>query len=373
MRYRRKLFGVKHAFDTRTTEDLFVLAMRENCQFHYDHCAPYRRILQHYQFSPDGLTGVDDLARLPCLPTLLFKRHRLYSLPRRRMLIRATSSGTSGQFSEIGFEPGGLLCGLEMVLRIGRLRGLFSPVPCHYILFGYQPHRGNRTAVTKTAFGATLFTPALSRTYALRYSNGAYSADLDHIIRAIVRHARSRFPLRMMGFPSYTYFTLKKMQQQGIRLTLARGSKILLGGGWKQFYTEQVDKQTFYSLAAEVLGLADADIVEFFGAVEHPILYCDCARHHFHVPAYSRVLIRDVQTLAPLPNGQPGLVNLLTPMVAATPILSVMTDDLGVLHDGAECGCGLDSPYLEILGRVGLRDIKTCAAGAAELLEKLRL
>ena len=177
----------------------------------------------------------------------------------------------------------------------------------------------------------------------------------------------------MMGFPSYTYFTLKKMQQQGIRLTLARGSKILLGGGWKQFYTEQVDKQTFYSLAAEVLGLADADIVEFFGAVEHPILYCDCARHHFHVPAYSRVLIRDVQTLAPLPNGQPGLVNLLTPMVAATPILSVMTDDLGVLHDGAECGCGLDSPYLEILGRVGLRDIKTCAAGAAELLEKLRL
>ena len=107
MRYRRKLFGVKHAFDTRTTEDLFVLAMRENCQFHYDHCAPYRRILQHYQFSPDGLTGVDDLARLPCLPTLLFKRHRLYSLPRRRMLIRATSSGTSGQFSEIGFEPGG--------------------------------------------------------------------------------------------------------------------------------------------------------------------------------------------------------------------------------------------------------------------------
>ena len=57
-------------------------------------------------------------------------------------------------------------------------------------------------------------------------------------------------------------------------------------------------------------------------------------------------------------------------MVKATPILSVMTDDLGVLHDGSECGCGVDSPFLEIIGRVGMKEIKTCAAGAAELLGK---
>ena len=47
-----------------------------------------------------------------------------------------------------------------------------------------------------------------------------------------------------------------------------------------------------------------------------------------------------------------------------------MTDDLGVLHDGGECGCGCNSPFLEIIGRVGLKEIKTCAAGAAELLIK---
>ena len=107
--------------------------------------------------------------------------------------------------------------------------------------------------------------------------------------------------------------------------------------------------------------------------MEHPILYCDCKRHHFHVPAYSRVVIRDVHTLEPVPNGIPGLVNLITPMVRGTPILSVMTDDLGILHDGESCGCGISSPYLEILGRVGLKDIKTCAAGAAELLTEVPL
>ena len=113
--------------------------------------------------------------------------------------------------------------------------------------------------------------------------------------------------------------------------------------------------------------------MEFYGAVEHHILYCDCIHHHFHVPVYSRVIIRDVHSLEPVENGTPGLVNLLTPMVKATPILSVMTDDLGVLHEGGECGCGNPSPYLEILGRIGLRDIKTCAAGAAEILKGVGL
>ena len=51
------------------------------------------------------------------------------------------------------------------------------------------------------------------------------------------------------------------------------------------------------------------------GAVEHPIFYNTCPRHHFHVPIYSRVLIRDPATLEPLPMGQVGLVNLISPLI----------------------------------------------------------
>lgn len=368
MKNRARLFRVKDPFDTQTTDGLFMDAMRENCRFQYHHCGEYRSILKDRQFDPESLVETGDLASLPFLPTLLFKNHWLYSIPEHRMLIKATSSGTGGRFSRIGFECGGLYCGLKMVLRIGRWRGLFSPRPAHYILMGYQPHRGNQTAVTKTAFGATLFTPALSRSYVLRYGNGGYAVDMDGVIGAIRRHSGSRFPMRLMGFPSYTYFLLREMETRGIQVKLKKGSKILLGGGWKQFITERVDKSVLYELAHRVLGIEETDIVEFFGAVEHPILYCDCERHHFHIPAYSRVIIRDVHTLEPVGNGQIGLVNLLTPMVAAAPLLSVMTDDLGILHDGGDCGCGIASPYLEIVGRIGLKEIKTCAAGAAELL-----
>lgn len=288
------------------------------------------------------------------------------------MPIKATSSGTSGgNISEIGFDAGSLLCGLKMVLKVGSKRGLFSPVPCNYILMGYKPHRGNRTAVTKTATGATLFTPCLSKTYILKYRDGKYVPDFEGVISAIKRCSRSCFPGRFMGFPAYTYFLLKMMEDRGIRVKMPKGSKILLGGGWKQFYSEKADKKTVYRLSEKILGIGEENIIEFFGAVEHPILYCDCEKHHFHIPAYSRVIIRDPVTLEPLKKGEIGLVNLITPMVKATPVLSVMTDDLGVIRDN--CGCGIKSPYLEIIGRVAPDSIKTCAAGAEEIMKKIQL
>lgn len=368
MSYRSRLFHWDDPFDTENSNEIFLKAVRENCEYQYLHNPEYRAILQNRGFAPELLQDYSDLAKLPFIPTLLFKSHKLFSMPQRRMLIKATSSGTNGKFSRIGFEASGLLDGLSMVIKVANYRRLLSPRPANYVVFGYRYHKGNQTAVTKTAFGATLFTPALHRTYALKYRDGKYAPDLEGVIDAIKKYANSRFPMRTIGFPSYTYFTMKLMDERGIHLKLPKHSKIMLGGGWKQFYKEAVDKQTFYALANKVFGIDDRDIVEFFGAVEHPILYCDCENHHFHVPVYSRVIIRDVNTLQPVENGKLGLVNLITPMVKATPILSIMTDDLGILHDGEECGCGLKSPYLEIIGRVGLKDIKTCAAGAADLL-----
>lgn len=371
MKYRAKLFRQK-PYDQQASRELFCKAMLENFQFQYEHCEAYRKIAEHAGMKPDEAFSEEDITKIPPLPTLLFKHHHLYSMRKSQMFIKATSSGTKGKFSRIGFELSGLLCGLRMVLEVGKLRNLFSFVPSHYMVLGYKPHRSNQTAVAKTAFGVTLFTPALSRTYILKYRNGKYEPDFANMKQALLKHAKSAFPVRFIGFPSYTYFLLKQMEEEGVRLKLRKGSKVMLGGGWKRFYTQQVDKQELYELVEKVLGVKDCDVIEFFGAVEHPILYCDCPRHHFHVPVYSEVLIRDAETLQSVPLGTVGLVNLLTPMVKATPILSVMTDDLGVLHEGKECGCGIDSPYLEVIGRVGVQDIKTCAAGAAEMLSGVK-
>lgn len=367
MSYMNKLFRYNKPYNTLATNELFLKAMRENCEFQYKNCADYRRILDSMGFKPTDLKEYNDLAKLPFIPTLYFKQHKLFSMPEKKLIAKATSSGTSGNKSHMGFNLGSLLRALKMSITIGRYHHLLSVKPAHYLIFGYEPNKNNDIVFSKTAYAFTYMTPALSRNYALRYTEDGYKLDLENLKERLLKYAKGKTPVRTIGFPAYTYFLLKQMKEEGIKVTLPKGSIMTLGGGWKQFYAERVSKEDFYALVYEVLGIEDKDIVEFFGAVEHMILYTDCRCHHFHVPVYGRVIIRDVDTLEPIENGQVGLVNLLTPIVDSVPLLSVMTDDLGILHD-EKCPCGVDSPWLEILGRVGIKDIVTCAAGAEKLM-----
>ena len=368
---RQRLFWLSSPYDLPASDQRFLRAVRDNCAFHIRHCPEYRAIARHFGFSPDQLKTAEDLAKIPPIPTLFFKHHAVFSMPEHwPMAMRVTSSGTSGHFSRVNFDWGCVFAEIPMVLRIGWRHGLISLKPANCVVLGYKPTKHNSTGVTRTMFGLTFFSPPLRRTYALHYENGTYVPDLDRVVRDLEGYARSLFPTRIIGFPSYLWFGLKRMEELGVRLRLRPGSMILLAGGWKQHYAQEVEKSRLYDLAYRVLGIPEENIHESFGAVEHPIFFNTCPRHRFHIPAYSRVIIRDPDTLEPLPMGKVGLVNLISPLIKATPVTSVITDDLGYLEPGGACGCGITSPTLTILGRVGLTDITTCAAGAAQLLGK---
>ena len=363
------LFRVRKKKIYDLNDELFFEATKENCLFHYSHNKQYKKILDDLGFDPNSLSSYEDLEKIPFLPTLYFKHHNLLSLSKSHYWVKATSSGTSGKnVSLVGLTFTDLLRGWDMVRNVFAFHKLWSLRPARYIVFGYQPHKGNDRAIAKTAHGFTFLSPALSKDYAIRWINGGYQVDLDNLEKKLIKYSEGKTPIRTLGFPAYTYFLLEQMKAKGIKLKMPKGSIISLGGGWKSFYKERVDKQAFYDLVYEVLGIDDKHVFEFFGAVEHPILYTDCRNHHFHIPNYARVIIRDVETLEPVKPGEVGLINLLTPMSVGTPILSIITDDLGILHE-EECTCGVKSAYLEILGRSGVDDIKTCAAGAEELLK----
>lgn len=372
------LFWHRNPYDIEKTDRDFLAQMKENILFQYDNCKEYRHALEGIGWTKERLQGLKRLENFPFLPTLYFKHHKMLSKPMKKMVTTATSSGTSGNKSVIGFDLKSLWKGLGMVLAVGRVHKLLSLRPCHYIILGYEPRNvlfGDKSveekAIAKTAYGFTYFAPALSRTYALKLVNGEYKLNLEEIKEKLIRYSKGKAPVRIMGFPFHAYWLLTQMKEEGITCHMPKGSMVSFGGGWKEYYTQKADKSTMYRLVEEVLGIPESRCREFFGAVEHPILYCDCEKHHFHVPIYSRVVIRDVDTFEPVSNGTPGLVNLMTPMVDSTPILSIMTDDLGILHDGETCGCGINTPYLEILGRVGMEDIVTCAAGAEQVTEEL--
>ncbi len=370
------LFWHRKPYDIQKTEALFMKEVRKNMLFHYHNCAEYRYIIEKRNWDEERIRKLHSLEEIPVLPTLYLKHHKMDSIPEKKMITRATSSGTSGNKSDIGYDFTTLFRALGMSIQMGRKHGLFSIRPCHYIILGYEP-RGllNRKieekAVSKTAYAFTFFAPACSRIYALRYRNGEYVLNPDEIKQALIKYSKGKTPVRIMGFPFHAYWLLTQLKEEGINCHLPKGSVIAFGGGWKEYYSQKADKESMYKLIEEVLGIPAKRCFEFFGAVEHPILYTTCSNHHFHVPIYSRVLIRDVDTFQPVPTETPGLVNLITPMIKSAPLLSVMTDDLGILYEGKRCGCGITTPYLEILGRVGMEDITTCAAGAEQLTHKI--
>ncbi len=364
---RKKLFLKKDPYAPPKDGTLFLRSARQLAAHHLAHCPDYARIAKAAGFTPDMLKSEADLYRIPVLPTLYFKRNRLFSVPEEKLRVTATSSGTKGAQSFVGFDRKSLALGIGMMFRFFRYYKILSPIPANYIVLGYEPSSHSDMGAIKTAYGTTKFAPALHREYALKDTGTDYALNLDGIRRALLRYAKSPFPVRFVGFPPYMYFLAKILQDEGIRLKLNRRSMILLGGGWKQFSGEEIDRNTFFRLIEDTLGIPRERCFAFYSAVEHPMAYVKCSEGHFHIPCYSRVIIRDPATLLPVSDGTEGLLSFVTPLVTSMPLLSVVTDDIAVRHNGP-CPCGLNAPYFDLIGRAGVAGIKTCAAGANEFL-----
>lgn len=371
MKYRRKLFMLKDIYNLQSADHIFVKAMKSNIAFHAQHCPQYRAVLKNMGYDVNTLHNMDDLSKIPPLPTSYLKNNSLLSKPYNKLVIKTTSSGTSGKKTFSGFDISSALCWLSMVLKVFRFHQLLSLQRTNYIILGYQPDQSNRTAMAQALKAVTLLAPAKTVVYALIFKDGEYQLNMEGLIEAVIKLGKQKRPVRIIGFPAYFKMLLDELNKRSIRVQFHKNSKILLGGGWKAFFSDEISKDELFRMAGHTLGVRRQNCKDHFSTAEHPVSYISCKNNHFHVPVFSRVIIRDVKTLEPVPPGTPGLLNLVTPLLSSVPYGSIMTDDIAVMKDGKECGCGIRSPYFELIGRVGLADINTCAQAASEFLDKI--
>ena len=114
----KSLFWHKSPYDIKNTDKKFVGEMRENMRFQFENCKEYRELLEHRGWNVERIEKMESVAEIPFLPTLFFKHHRMDSVPRNKMLTTATSSGTSGTTSAIGYDVPSLWKGLGMVPEV---------------------------------------------------------------------------------------------------------------------------------------------------------------------------------------------------------------------------------------------------------------
>lgn len=352
---------------------LFVRSMREIIEWHKKNSPFYQELIASQGFSSEMLSSVDDCHKIPYIPANFFKLHEVVSIPKKDVSLHLTSSGTTGQKSQMFFDTWSIGSAQRMVDFIFDDYQWSTPdKKANYLLYSYQQTPDSKLGTAFTDNYLCKYAPVSGVFTTLRLTgDGGHEFDVFGTIDALKRFAAEKLPVRIFGFPAFLYFTLERMKKLGVEpLKFPKDSLIFLGGGWKGHADKAIQKTDLYKLVTELLGIPDERIRDGFGSVEHCIPYVECKKHQFHVPIWSRVIIRDVQTLKPVGFRKPGFLGFVSPYITSVPAHSVMMGDLASLYPAEDCGCGLATPYFVVHGRAGTSKNKSCAVAASEMLKK---
>lgn len=354
-------------------DELYVKAMLESAAWHRERSPFYEKLCVASGFLPGKIKSIADCAQIPFVLANFFKTHEVLSIPKEDVFAHFTSSGTTGQKSQVFFDRWSIKAGQRMLDWIFEKNGWAAPgSKANYLLYSYETEEGSKLGTAYTDNYLCKFSAANEVFLALRRTGtGGHDFDVFGCVETLKRYEKAGLPVRIFGFPAFLYFTLKRMRDLGVPpLKLSPESLVFLGGGWKGNADQAIAKTELYAQINSQLGIPDDRLRDGFGSVEHPIPYAECARHQFHVPVWSRVFIRDVESLEVLGFGERGFLHFTSPYITSMPAHSVLMGDLASLHPGRECGCGIDAPFFIVHGRAGTSKNKSCAIAAAEMLSR---
>ncbi len=347
---------------------LFVDACREMALFHSQNSPELRRLYEKKGFRPETLRSVADLSRIPYVGVTAMKYHLLTSQPEDRAVLKLTSSGTSGQKTQVWFDQGSLDRVQRMLDGLLEEEGLTSARPTNYLLFNYDPREAGDLGTAYSQNNQLRFAPVKRVEYAIRKDEkGEWFFDKERTLRALDAFALEGGPVRFLGMPAFLHDFLSYLGERRYRLDPE--SLLIYSGGWKASEDKKTTKEEFRALCGEKLGLPASRVRDAYGLAEHSAPYYECEAHRFHVPVFNRLITRDPVTMEPTAPGERGVLELLTPFNAMMPTLAVLSTDWAVISE-EPCPCGKNSPIFTILGRAGISKHKGCALHAEDILKK---
>ncbi len=336
-------------------------ALQALTRHHYERCEPYRHVVDRV------FGGLGDMARLedvPYLPVSLFKTHELASVPRAEIVKVLTSSGTTGQaVSRVALDADTARAQSTVLVKVAQ----------HFLGRQRMPmvvldHPGVvRDRTSFSARGAGILGMAhfgIRPFYALREDMSLDRQGLE----AYLADAGDR-PLLLFGFTYmvWSYF-VEALERSGVRLQLPQAT-LIHSGGWKKLEREAVTPEVFRTRLAACTGISA--VINFYGMVEQVGgVFFENPLHYLHAPVTSDVVIRDPRTLAPLPDGEVGLIEVLSCLPTSYPGHALLTEDMGVIRGTDVPGLGMQGRCFEVVGRVPRSEPRGCSdtfqpAGAA--------
>lgn len=303
------------------------------------------------------LESVERWTDIPAVPTRAFKALEFNAHPKGQVATRFKTSGTTA---------GAAARGTHVVADLELYRASLLPTFARYLL-----PEGRRMPMVCLALSPEDH-PTSSLSHMLGVVAGelveldGYYVDPDTGLdqagaeSALRRYSEANEPVLLAGTAFTFVHFLDAMANGGRTLALPGGSRIMETGGFKG-RSREVARPELYAALEQRLRVPSDHVVNEYGMTEllsqyyEPVLLGRARRHV--APPWLRPRIVDPSSLAPVPQGQAGLIQHFD-LANLHSVSAVLTEDLGILHaDG-----------LELLGRATDAEPRGCSIAMDDLL-----
>ena len=260
-----------------------------------------------------GWEGAERLAELPWLPVGVFKSHLLRSVPEESVVRVLTSSGTSGQaVSRIALDAETAKAQTRALSSI--MQAVLGPKRLPMLIVDSRDAIAGGGALSARGAAILGMMPFGAR-HAFWLDGGAEAFLAAH----------GGTPFLIFGMTAQVWTHLRDSGAD-----LSHGI-LIHGGGWKTLAAQGVSNARFKAELKRRTGLDR--VVNFYGMAEQVgSVFLEGEDGSLHAAAAADVIIRDPQTLAEQPPGNPGLIQVVSLLPGSYPGHSILTEDWGVVE-----------------------------------------
>jgi len=341
-----------YKFTRGEKEYYFKKGIKELTNFHKKNCKEYKKIL--LTINTDNLKK-KQLSDFTFLPTNIFKKFDLKSVPKNKVIKKLVSSGTSNNSPSKIYLDKNNASNQVRVLNI-IMSTLVGKQRLPMLIIDQNPKLKNRSilnARSAAIFGFSIF--GKDHTYLLNESGEIDYKLLNNFMK---KYCKEKFLI--FGFTSLIYKNLiKKLSKRLVNYDFKNGV-LLHGGGWKKLEILNINNKFFKEKLFEKLGLIN--IYNYYGLVEQTgSIFIESKKcGYFHTSNFSDILIRD-DNFQLVKNGSKGLIQLLSLLPTSYPGHNILTEDIGQIVGEDNCKCGLKGKYFMVHGRAKNTELRGCS------------
>ncbi|NRP37540.1 Acyl-protein synthetase, LuxE [Marinobacterium sp. xm-a-121] len=318
-------------------------------QYHKQHCKLYSDYVD--SMYPDGVQNCKSLADLPYVPVRAFKEMDLFSIPEPDIFKVMYSSGTTGKQSKIYLDKD--TAKSQSLHLTTSFKNNFGGSRFPMLVIDSDKTRKGRTARSAAVNGFSLYSK--KRCFALDEN---MNLKLEEVQDFLEQNKGTEVFVFGFTFVLYQYF-FNLLREQEVSLDLSNAF-VLHGGGWKKLQNLKVADEDFKALIKDTTGCTR--VHNYYGMIEQTgSIYFECSHGRLHAPHNGSVITRSKSTLEPLGYGEEGLIQVFSTIQKSYPGHSLLTEDVGVVYPGSDCGCGNSADIVEIRGRLEKAEIRGCS------------